>query len=569
MAARPVTRLASSPALYLFAFILIGLLYTKRHEAPRPSEWVQKLKGSHLEQAHHQAEYLPDTLEAQPHPIKALHEQAMQKFQAMVKRQSKTLEEAVTEYKRRYRRNPPPGFDKWYEYAVKHESVIIDEFDMINEAMEPFWAQSPSTIRAVSQKASSGYALWTFSIHNGHAISGEYNWMGDRIKDALGDAVHDIPNLEILMNPLDEPRILLSKFPPTDEVRWNDQSFQSAYPFVSEPCSHLPTPKTGTIPDKSIETYSLPFITSSSSAQDICTNPAFANNHGFLIAPNSLMITDSPVPILSQAAPSTFSDILYPSMWYWDHIISDLDEYDPEWDDKRNKVYWAGSTTGGYNRNNTAASPAWSSHRHRFVKMTRQIGEGVYSFLTRSNVDKNINGSVTTAPGEKTGWIRYESEEVLAQLYDTKFTRTVQCDKEECERMREYYQITQPEDGRLPFKSRFLMDMDGNSFSGRFYSFLQSRGCPLKQTIFREWHDERLVPWVHYIPVSVGLEELPETVRYLALTTEGSSVAREVAGRGREWHGRVLRREDAAIYLYRLFLEYARVTTDGRDDSRV
>lgn len=51
--------------------------------------------------------------EEERHPILELIENAERKWDALVKKQSKTLKEAVAEYKRRYKRNPPRGFDKW------------------------------------------------------------------------------------------------------------------------------------------------------------------------------------------------------------------------------------------------------------------------------------------------------------------------------------------------------------------------------------------------------------------------------------------------------------------------
>ena len=46
-------------------------------------------------------------------------------------------------------------------------------------------------------------------------------------------------------------------------------------------------------------------------------------------------------------------------------------------------------------------------------------------------------------------------------------------------------------------RSRPVFDMDGNGISGRrCYKLLASRSTPLKQTILREWHDDRLVPWL-------------------------------------------------------------------------
>lgn len=47
------------------------------------------------------------------HPLFELIERGETKWQAKQKRQSKTLEEAVREYKRRHKRLPPKGFDHW------------------------------------------------------------------------------------------------------------------------------------------------------------------------------------------------------------------------------------------------------------------------------------------------------------------------------------------------------------------------------------------------------------------------------------------------------------------------
>lgn len=47
------------------------------------------------------------------HPIHALIQNASYNWDSLVARQSKSLPEAVVEYKRRYNRNPPKGFDDW------------------------------------------------------------------------------------------------------------------------------------------------------------------------------------------------------------------------------------------------------------------------------------------------------------------------------------------------------------------------------------------------------------------------------------------------------------------------
>src|SRR5437016_70619 len=45
------------------------------------------------------------------HPIEALAADAKTRFSAMLEKQSKTLDQAIAEYTRRYKRSPPPHFD--------------------------------------------------------------------------------------------------------------------------------------------------------------------------------------------------------------------------------------------------------------------------------------------------------------------------------------------------------------------------------------------------------------------------------------------------------------------------
>lgn len=53
------------------------------------------------------------TVRAMRHPIHDLIKNATWEWESKLARQSKTLEQAVREYKRRHKRNPPKGFDKW------------------------------------------------------------------------------------------------------------------------------------------------------------------------------------------------------------------------------------------------------------------------------------------------------------------------------------------------------------------------------------------------------------------------------------------------------------------------
>ena len=81
------------------------------------------------------------------HPITTLMDDAKVEFANRLAKQSKTLPEAVVEYKSRYGRDPPRGFDDWWEFAKENDFKLLDEFDVIAEDLEPFWALSGEELR--------------------------------------------------------------------------------------------------------------------------------------------------------------------------------------------------------------------------------------------------------------------------------------------------------------------------------------------------------------------------------------------------------------------------------------
>lgn len=72
---------------------------------------------------------------------------AEENFKRLLSRQSTTLKKAVTEYKRRYGRNPPKGFGQWWEFVQKHNVKIVDDYDALFEDLAPFWDMSGEEFR--------------------------------------------------------------------------------------------------------------------------------------------------------------------------------------------------------------------------------------------------------------------------------------------------------------------------------------------------------------------------------------------------------------------------------------
>lgn len=245
-------------------------------------------------------------------------------------------------------------------------------------------------------------------------------------------------------------------------------------------------------------------------------------------------------------------DIPFPATAYLNPAFSYNASEDVPWENKTAGLYWAGSTTGSFQE---ADDQAWKQdHRQRLVSLANDLEPKVRTYISRSR------GSVP--------WQNRASSVLNRSLYAVHFTDVVQFeDQARNTSIREYFQIHEEEPREEAFKYTLTFDLDGNGHSGRFYRLLNSRSLPLKQTVFREWHDERLQPWLHYFPISLGLEDLPEVVRYLADEEEGRQVAAMLAERGRQWSLRALRPVDQAIYLFRLMLELARLQDPGRPAS--
>jgi hypothetical protein len=52
------------------------------------------------------------------HPIYQLIREARESWDTKMAQQSRSLQEAVATYRKRYSRPPPKGFDRWWKYVV-------------------------------------------------------------------------------------------------------------------------------------------------------------------------------------------------------------------------------------------------------------------------------------------------------------------------------------------------------------------------------------------------------------------------------------------------------------------
>ena len=520
----------------------------------------------------------------QTHPISILVREADSHFQQLIQRQSNSLDEAVREYRRRYSIPPPPNFDKWYEFARRKGVQLVDEYDTIHQSLLPFWALNPSTIRSRAREAL-GYhdnLLTGLMIRDGNTVKADGNseWLSEALAGMIYEFSQFLPDMDLVFNEHDEPRVVVQaeRLSTMIQKAYEEQaSFQTYSSLLRNSFTSRPTDiNDGTRIDEVLKTRfnrfahqatwthsrlscplnspaqqlgdeiadntsshalgELGFIQNLTAFTDVCMLPSLENTFGFFDRPNAYSVVHDLFPIFSQSKISTYQDILYPSPWYWVEKVKYNESKDMSWHQKDEKLYWRGSTTGGYSRDG-----GWRrQHRQRIVSIMNAPDKAL---VLQSSTDG-------------TNWtVREVERNSFRDIIDVKFSHVGQCDDDDCDAQREFFQIVEAADQQDAWKYKHLLDVDGNAFSGRFYAFLKSKSLIYKMAMFREWHMEWLKPWLHYIPLSLQGDEWLELIRYFVEEAGGRADGERIAQRSREWAKTSLRKDDMEVWFFRLLLE--------------
>jgi hypothetical protein len=519
------------------------------------------------------------------HRIDHLIQAALESHRSDLAKRTASVKEGAAAYRTRRKRHPPPGFDKWYENAVRDDAFIVEEFfDQIYDDLEPFWGVAPAEVR----NSIAGWA-YTISVRDGKVFDGPQDRHRSRTwGEMLREIAIGLPDLDIAINPYDEPRVIApwsvvqsamdkavaartsmmdlpvstmsQQFTPRAPDQKHDQSSQNwisqgnAWDIFVTGCSNGHSGPTTSSNDETI------FMSNWTASKDICQCPDMAKLHGALIEPATLSLTTALLPIFSTAKLSVNNDILLPPPSYYAEeslfsVKSWLGDATTRfsWTTKTNGLIWRGKATGGTTRENT-----WEQfHRHRFVSM-----------LNGSDVDINFEKSATSGiraseRSQVADWLR-NADVAFTDL----FCGGQRSEEAVCQEMSHRYELLPEVKMSEQYRWKYLPDVDGNSLSGRFRAFLQSNSAPIKATIFKEWHDSRLTPWIHFIPVSISFRDLWEVMAYFLGFGDlpaHDEAGKDIAFAGRQWAGMALRREDMLLYMHRLLLEYARICDDQRD----
>ncbi|GAA5896669.1 hypothetical protein JCM6882_005755 [Rhodosporidiobolus microsporus] len=515
------------------------------------------------------------------HPIHGLIREAKQKWEDKKKRQSKTYDDAVEEYKRRYGRKPPQGFQHWWYWAKSNQVQLLDEYDSIHAQIEPFLSLRPSEVRRrlrnlEDNPKTEGRDHSLLHIHRGGArishsgatwrppVPEGFEFLVKDIAHMLPDVeggepitvatyLHDASHTQVGWDAMEGYRkaaregrwVNETELPIQGETTWTWR--QRTCP----PNSALHRSVSGL--NNNFKPPGPSFVRNHVKEMHYCTNPQNLDLHGSTSG-NVYLRPIEPSFALSRTGPD--GDLVWPSTIQYD--LNPKNE--SAFLEKQNKIVWRGSPDGIW----VGRNMKWrQSQRVRLLTLTNSNDTSPrllrQTALDRLGREYQLDATTTLA----------ELNERYSDIHAT--GGPVQCEEDLCEYLRETMRFVEKDSLEKMADHRYVLDVDGNAYSARFRTHLLSNQLPLKATIYEEWYTNRIQPWVHYIPLRMDYSDLYNLLAFfdgdLSAERKGhhDKLAEEIAMAGKEWAETHWRTVDMQAYVFRLLLEYARVLDPARE----
>jgi len=210
--------------------------------------------------------------------------------------------------------------------------------------------------------------------------------------------------------------------------------------------------------------------------------------------------------------------VLYPEFRFFDYrrrVTNDIEWTSDRshWDDKIEKAFWRGMSSGGY----------YSEYGWDFMPRSR------LAILSKEKPD--LLDAAFTSPyslqHNVKGWME------LYGLFEPW-----------------HYPVDY-----VPFK--YLVAMDGNTFASNFWWLLLSNCAVLKNdSDYREWFYKGVRPYVHYVPYAIDLSDFEDKVTWMR---SHDKEVEKIAKDGSVFAKEHLSNEALVAYFYQLLLSYKKL----------
>jgi hypothetical protein len=255
------------------------------------------------------------------------------------------------------------------------------------------------------------------------------------------------------------------------------------------------------------------FVQTTDGKFDFCQKPWAHYNHGHFFS--DWRTIPALYPIFSPAKAPGFLDIRIPSHYYyastprytygWDAVnleLKGVDSMEMPWESKIDKFFWRGATTGG------GSQPPGFSHqyqRHRHVDIFSFIwfyhcSHQQFRFLRMAGDTSQNKRTITFADPPSSS--RFVSAGVPIsslndEIMDTAFVKPTDSHNYPggLEAMKRDLRHGDPCPLGKHWSYKYLVDLDGMSYSARFMAFLASDSVVVKSTVYREYFTDWIQPW--------------------------------------------------------------------------
>ncbi|KAF7369304.1 CAP10 domain-containing protein [Mycena venus] len=407
-------------------------------------------------------------------------------------------------------------------FAQEHQ-CLIDEYHQISKDFAPFYQLAQDDPRYFKKMVDMGTAkvkkdgrgMTTGRFHTGSFTFTDRQrtlYRNDWYRTFARIAAL-VPDMNLIINERDEPRVMFD---------YRRPNIKQAVFNVTDPApfEHAPQHTAAFFKDTMnclVPNHPLGFTELANDAS------------AFMLSSASTQFTTDLYPLLSMARISPcFADILVPSEFYY----SDSPRWTPRykypnnipWDAKMSRLYWRGKASGGQiSGSNYRAFP-----RFRAVDIGR--GRPDLMDVTISGFHKDLCGP--------------------------------DCDPT---KIKAEYNINGKSARREEiYKYKYALDLDGNSFSGRYLGLLRSGSLVFKSTVFDEYFNDWLRPFEHYIPVLPDLSDLVQKIEW-AIANDAEAHAIQEAGKAVA--DRVLTDAQNDCYFSAVMLEWAQLQSWGEGVS--
>jgi hypothetical protein len=421
---------------------------------------------------------------------------------------SVTLKSETNFYWKHYRRKPFVGFQKWIHYARELNCSTHPKFyQMIENTLNHFRNFTNPNQRTITKEqlemASKLMMVRMIVMNNGSLfIDRDDQWLS-----FLKDFEDVLPsNFRMYLNLEDEPRV--APLYSYDEKIVNQHNLE-------EKRQHLPNPINR-------QTYS--------SVKNIFDlNHCFQQKHDASRTSFAAFFSDEYfnqvsfhlIPIFSQSSNDCFVDLMIPGS---DHFKFSLRQHQhqnlPPWNKKIPQVMWRGSTHGVYWAPDLQV-PFWRGQRQRLLETVLSLKAQNHSICPYLNIS---------------------------------FSRYAACHPTICQEMLRRYGPPSPLSYIEQMKYKYILDIDGIAWTGRFMPSLGDTSVILKATYCHEFFTPFVLPYVHYIPLDREYRDFVEQIEW---AFNNDDLVQRIVKQANQLSRKHLRNQDLKCYTSRMVLEYA------------